>query len=378
MAKTIDERLAQLESRRSGMDRLTALAQDSKYEVLAKSLVEESYKKRARAMPYTQYALGAMQEVDQDYTRISLEEATRVGKQLKTGLTSAGVDVDFRLQGSVAANIHIRGVSDVDLLVLNNAFFTYDVNGPRSRAGHFNSPISYTPLSALQFLRTHSESILSEKFPAADVDVDGAKAIKISGGSLRRPVDVVPSHWHDSRDYQASFLERDRGVCILDKRQQQSILNMPFRHIDELRQRDELTLFGLKKSIRLCKHVKADSEEDSIDGLPSFDIAAAMWHADLGGLLAGYLHELAILAETQRHLDVLARNHDFAKTLLVPDGSRRIFDSNSKLQALNQLSIEMDELALQVSKEQNPIFLFYQPSWSEVIQTLKSATVPAG
>ncbi|HDR9128371.1 TPA: hypothetical protein QDB31_005466 [Burkholderia vietnamiensis] len=378
MAKTINERLRHLESRRSGMDRLTAVAMDSMSDVLAKSLVEESYKKRARTTPHTQYALGAMQEMDQDYTRISLEEATRVGKQLKTGLTAEGIDVDFRLQGSVAANIHIRGVSDVDLLVLNNAFFTYDPNGCRSRAGHFNSPISYTPLSALQLLRTHSEGILAEKFPAADVDVAGAKAIKISGGSLRRPVDVVPSHWHDSADYQASFLERDRGVYILDKRRQESILNMPFRHIDELRQRDEQTLSGLKKSIRLCKHVKADSEDDSINGLPSFDIAATMWHADVGGLLAGYLHDLAILAETQRHLDVLARNHGFAKTLLVPDGSRKIFDSDTKLRALNQLSIEMDELALQVAKEHNPVYLLYRPTWSDILQTLRSATLPAG
>lgn len=377
MARTIRDRIARLDSRRSGIDRLTAVAQDSQFEVLAKSLVQEGYKNRAKEQPYTEYTLGSMQEVDANYTRISLEEADRIAKQLTGGLNNENIRVDFRIQGSVAANIHIRGVSDVDLLVLDASFFTYDAAGHQSRAGHYNIPISFTPLSALNTLRTRSEAILKNKFPAATVDVSGTKAIKISGGSLRRPVDVVPSHWHNTAAYQESFAERHRGVCILDRKRQQTILNMPFKHIDELNQRDAMTLTGLKKSIRLCKHVKADSDSDLVNELPSFDIAATMWHAEIGGLASGYFHELAILAETQRHLDYLARNHEFAKTLSVPDGSRRIFDSAAKLSGLNQLSTEMDDLATQVAKEQNFLLKIYQPTWRDILETLRTASLPA-
>ena len=100
-----------------------ALDEIARFDAVAKSVEDESYQKRAPDAPYTQYALGAMQEVGPEYTRISIEEAERVGKQLKSGLTAMGLTVDFRLQGSVPANIHIRGVSDVDLLTIDDAFF---------------------------------------------------------------------------------------------------------------------------------------------------------------------------------------------------------------------------------------------------------------
>jgi hypothetical protein len=355
-----------------------ALDENARFDAIAKSVQDESYQKRAPNTPYTQYTLGAMQEVGPDYTRISVEEAQRVGKQLKSGLAAAGLSVDFRLQGSVPANIHIRGVSDVDLLTIDDAFFSYDANGHRARVGMFGSPISYTPLSALQKLRLEAEKILKARFPAADVDTSGSKAVKISGGSLRRPVDVVPSHWHDTVDYQASQAEHDRGIKILDKKQAETLLNMPFRHIKLIGERDVSTLYGLKKSIRLCKNVKSDAINEGTEiALPSFDIASAMYHADQVALAAGNASELAILAETQRHLDMLARNQAYALALRVPDGSRAIFDTAAKFQGLINLSIEMDDLAVEVAKEQNIRHLLNQSEWSSINETLRKSYIAA-
>ncbi len=141
MARNVQNRLSKLRDRRRGLDRLMALDENARFDAIAKSVQDESYQKRAPNTPYTQYTLGAMQEVGPDYTRISVEEAQRVGKQLQSGLAAAGLTVDFRLQGSVPANIHIRGVSDVDLLTIDDAFFSYDANGHRARVGMFGSPI---------------------------------------------------------------------------------------------------------------------------------------------------------------------------------------------------------------------------------------------
>src|SRR5260221_12804698 len=153
---------------------------------------------RAANQSHTRYALGAMQEVDADYTRISRETAERVGAQLKTGLTNAGISADFRLQGSVPLNVHIRGVSDVDLLALDAGFMTYSTTGVLSQQGHYTAAAgTRTAIEALSTLRAEAEKILKNKYPAATVDTSGGKAINISGGSLPRPVDVVPSHWHD-------------------------------------------------------------------------------------------------------------------------------------------------------------------------------------
>lgn len=217
MASTIDDRLSRLNVRRRGLDRVQRLDEASRVEVLAKALSMEDYQRRTSNRPHTRYALGAMQEVDAAYTRIGLEEAARVGRQLETGMSRAGIVVGFEIQGSVPLNVHIRGVSDVDLLTLDEGFFTYDPSGSRALAGWFRSPVAYTPLSALQRLRSEAESILRNAFPKANVDCTGSKAIKVSGGSLRRPVDVVPAHWHDTIAYQASGQRHDRGVKILDR-----------------------------------------------------------------------------------------------------------------------------------------------------------------
>lgn len=157
-----------------------------------------------------------------------------------------------------------------------------------------------------------------------------------------------------------------------------TIENLPFLHIKRITDQDDIALRSLKKAIRLCKHVKNDAIEDGTSiTLPSFDIAATMYHANMSALRVGAGYELAILAETQRHLDALACNLDLARTLYVPDGSRKIFDTNAKLAGLKALSIEMDDLAREAAKEQNATLMFADaPSLVETRTTLAKAYVP--
>lgn len=378
MARNVTGRLARLKDRRFGTDRLARLAADAQIELLAKSYIEEAWQKRAPSnKPNTRYALGAMQEVGPDYTKVSVDTAQRVGNQLKSGLEAAGYSVDFRLQGSVPANLHIRGVSDVDLLNLDTSFYTYATAGRRSALGLYTIPTPKTSIGVLTSLRNEAEKILKAKFPAADVDCSGAKAIKIAGGSLARPVDVVPSHWFDTVDYQTTLEEHDRGVTILNKKVPITIDNVPFLHIKRINDRDTQTMGGLKKAIRLCKNVKNDAEEEgTVIGLPSFDIASTMYHADPKALAVGAFYELGILAETQRFLDYLTQNEEEAKKLYVPDGSRKIFDTQEKLRGLRALSIEMDDLLTEVAKEQVPN-LGPKPTWYDSRAALAKSVIPA-
>jgi hypothetical protein len=317
-----------------------------------------------------------MQEVTPGYTQISLDTAERVSRQLAVALTATGNSVEFRLQGSVPLNVHIRGVSDVDLLTIDTSFYTYATVGRLSQQGFYVSPTNRTSLGVLSDLRAAVERILKDKFPAATVDTSGGKAVAISGGSLARPVDVVPSHWYDTVAYQASRQEHDRGVTILDKKVLETIDNYPFLHIKRVGEKCDAAFGGLRKSIRLCKNVRADAESEGTEvTLPSFDIASAMYHADMPALSIGSIYELRILSETQRFLDVLACNHNYAKTLMVPDGSRPIFNTSAKLKGLNQLSLEMDELAKAVAKEQRPILASRDPTLAESRAAIDSLLV---
>lgn len=356
MARDINQRLQELRTRRDGS---RGMAIDSATgSIFHKSAqpVELWESRGTPDQPHTRYALGSMQAVSDKYTRVSRDTADRVASQLKERLAKGGIQAEFKLQGSVPLDVHIKGVSDVDLLTLSNELFTYDPKGAVALRGGYTNPARRTSLEVLIELRSRVEASLEDAFPAAKVDKAGAKAVKISGGSLARDVDVVPAHWWDTAEHQATGKASDRGIRILDKKTITTIENQPFRHIELIGTRCDQIGGGLRKAIRLCKNVKADSDRKIT--LPSFDIASIMYHSDLEALRRGRYYELSILAETQRYLDLLARNQAFARTLYVPDGSRLIFDTAEKLQGLIELSCDMDELLTAVHAELTPSYLW--------------------
>ena len=358
MARDIGKRLSQLRSRRTGTDRLNKVAAFAADELSSKAKVVENWQTRTQK-PYTRYALGSMEEVGSDYTRISMDTAKRVGKQLHDKLTAQGMLIDFRLQGSVPLNVHIRGVSDVDLLTIDDSMITYANSGPRARAGLYNSPTTKTSLGVLTALRSESEKILKSQYPAATVDTSGGKAISISGGSLARQ-------------------DCDRGITILNKKVPTTIDNWPFLHIKRIGDRDGLALGGLKKAIRLSKNVKNDAiEEGHRLNLPSFDIAALLYHADLGNLKVGLYFELCILAETQRFLDYLTTNEAAATQLSTPDGSRKVLDSQEKLDGLRRLSLEMDDLLKEVAAEHAPYITGASIGLADARRIIQIVMIPA-
>jgi hypothetical protein len=376
MSQNIDQRLQRLRARRYGSDRSERVTFDQQLQILRKQLAGEAYEKRAGAKPYTRYALGAMQEVDPDYTRISIETAERVENQLKRRLASEGMNTVYRIQGSVPLNVHIRGVSDVDLLVIEEGTLYYANDGVRAlRGGYF--PATRDPIALLSSLRSKSETSLEAAFPAATVYKHNAKAIKLSGGSLPRPVDVVPALWWDTKEYQLNTAEETRGVSIYHKLEHRTINNLPFLHIKRVSDQDSLTLGGLRKAIRLCKNVKADAEEDSTRvELSSYEIAGLLYHANLISLRYGSVWELNILAEAQRHLDWCYRNPEQAKAMLTPDGSRKILDTEEKLAGLLMLSSELDRLLAQVAQEQSTeLYLQESPSLERSREVLSQLVI---
>ncbi|HVZ19089.1 MAG TPA: hypothetical protein VG897_18370, partial [Terriglobales bacterium] len=86
-------------------------------------------------------------------------------------------------------------------------------------------------------------------------------------------------------------------------------------------------------------------------------------------------YELAILVETQRHLDWLYHNRSEAQKLVVPDGSRRIFDTADRLSGLLTLSSEIDDLLKEVAREQGN--LSFEPSLQMAREILANGYVPA-
>lgn len=343
------QKLTNMRTRRQGLDSSVALNKSASIYTADSANFTEAYESRGKTEAI-KYALGAMQELEVKYTKISIEEGDRVREQLRSGLNNAGIPVTFEYQGSVPLNIHIRFASDIDLLVLHDSFVTVDWSGPRAET---YSVREGSVLEAMLTLRRACERVLEDKFPAVKVDKTGAKSIALSGGSLRRKVDVVPSHWHDSVSYQQSFAKHDREVRILNKHDLCMIANRPFLYMKKIEDKDQRTTGGAKKAIRLLKNIKNDSTQEI--KLTSYDIAALVWHMNDSALNKPYYLELSIVAEMQKHLQLLVDNPYYAQTLDVPDQSRKIFDTADKLRSLKILKLEVDELANDIAHEIGPV-----------------------
>jgi len=358
MARNFDTRLQKLRARRQG-----PVGVQKTYDGLTP--VEEAYQKRGAKTAST-YSLGAMQQVDPDYTAKSFEEGDRVKNQLEKAL-SGEIPVEFDYQGSVPLNIHIRGVSDVDLLLLRTVYVVIDKTGPRANVDYFEW--TGAPGKALlRELRGKAEEILPKAFPEATVDVSGSKAITISGGSLRREVDVIPSHWYDTAEYQRTHDKKDRGIYIYLKDENERALNYPFLHMHEIEKKDSVTFGNTKKVIRLLKTLVADYEDGPKIELSSYDIASLVWHFEAAQMNIQSWNELSLLWTAKSNLDRMVNNEYATKGLYTPDKTRKIIDNEDKFTALHLLSNEVNDLVAAVANELSILPLYSQDDLSRVLK----------
>jgi hypothetical protein len=358
MGKDVNRRLTDLKSRRRGsssnvvMDSITASSRS----------ISEKFETRSSGQ-WAKYALGIMQEVDPTYTKNSVAEGERVKNQI-TNRISTGVR--FEYQGSVPLNVHIRGVSDIDILVLLDRYLTIDLQGARANTADYSNWVGPSGIAQLASLRSELELALTAAYPAADVDITKDKAIALSGGSLSRSVDVVPSHWHDSAAYQASKMKKDREVKIYQKNTGDTFLNRPFLHIDKINQKEASTRGGAKKIIRMLKNLKADSDNPSAILVNSYEIAGLVYHFDDAPLSVPGYNELALVAVAKQQLTRLIDNKHWTISLVTPDGIRKIIDSEEKFKSIKLLRDEVSELGRNLAIELTSRY------WIDDLETLKA------
>ena len=298
------------------------------------------------------YAIGAMAEVNPESTRISISEGERVSSNLIKQLENRGINTQSRIQGSVPLNIHIKGHSDVDMLILLKSPLI--VEQPKVNPDRY-SPSSDTRsmTDIIRELRLESETILQSSYPKVEVDISNNKSIALKGGSLRRDVDIVPAHWYDTIDYQRSGDEKDRGVNIYHKSDHSTLSNYPFVHIYKVNMKDETYSGNLKSVTRLMKNMVADMPDYKkrvAKKLSSYDLAGIAYHMNEQLRVPSYM-KLGLVEKLRLHLALLKAAESYRNSLDVPDGTRKIFDNNDKVDALDILAKETEDLAIAIFKE---------------------------
>ncbi|RZK20230.1 MAG: hypothetical protein EOO43_11275, partial [Flavobacterium sp.] len=153
----------------------------------------------------------AMKGVEPAYTKKSLE----AGENAKKHLERKNLKANYRFQGSVMTDTHIKGYSDIDMLTIADQFYHWDstevdrylTEQPLRNTLTVNEieklekekaikPYEGKGMDDLKNLRLSAESVLSSVYVICNTS--GAKSIKIRNQDLHRDVDVVFASWYDN------------------------------------------------------------------------------------------------------------------------------------------------------------------------------------
>lgn len=327
------------------LEKLKARRQDTITKAFS---VTDSFNKKSYGESTT-YALEAMEEISKDYTENTYKQVDRVKSQLGPGLKEYGIDVEFRYQGSVPTNTHIKVYSDIDLLIIHQRF--YSLEPPLVPA------ISYTgdPLADLKELRSKAFRILDTVFTACEINDTGSKALTISGGSLNRKIDIISSNWFNSVSYDKYTIETNRGINILDRDNNRRITNFPFLHMHWINEKDKEVYGNEKRLIRLLKSIKADADQEI--NVSSYDIASLVFRMDNSSLLVNRNERLKLLYNCNQFLDKVINDMTFRDTLYVANGTRKIFCSDgAKVDEVVKLKNELQSLINEIATELIPLY----------------------
>lgn len=305
------------------------------------SMANEVYRK-IKESDSVRYAIGAMHPIDPEYTQNTFLQGDRVKNQLKERLTQ---ECDFEYQGSTTTDTHIKARSDIDLLMIYKGWTWLEP--PQVPA----NPYKGDPKYDIRKLRSDAVSALRSAFPQAEHDDQGSRAIRLSGASLTRQVDVVPASWFDTVEYTRTGDQVYRGIKVFDSRREEFKANTPFLHKRRIEERDQETLGGLRKAIRLIKTLMYDS--DGRATISSYNICGIVFNILPANLAVQRPRELKILEACHEYCQRLLLDTRERDRILVPDGHRKVFggDDGATFSQLAAIAKEISDLRSEILRD---------------------------
>lgn len=315
-------------------------------------LLEKSFSAELRGLydkKVLVYIKRAMQGVEPVYTVNTIAAGDKVKVQLK----NIYPNLDYKFQGSVPSNTHIKGYSDIDLVQICNGFYAHD-NRSNFVTENQKSNLSYDQKirlievingapylgnanEDLKKMRLNAEEVLTKVYK--EVNITKAKSIEVNLTSPKRMVDVVTASWYKSVEAVVTANDYEKGIQIYNKEKNQRLkADFPFLKIHLLNRRDSDVNGRLKKMIRFLKTLKADSNIE-ID-FSSFDISSVCYNIEkvkyydksYDELVHVLFHELTKIAS-----DLTYRN-----SIKSIDNTEHIFKDNPE--KIIQLKLLLEEL----------------------------------
>jgi len=302
-----------------------------------------------------EYVKRSMQGVAKEYTDRSIEAGTAVKNHLKEVLFS----VDYEYQGSVMTNTHIKGNSDIDLLVLCDKFYYADNSGVENKysnavslyqltdfqinrlKGHINSG-NYSGNSSqdLANIRMKSENKMQATYYICDTTKP--KCIAVTNQNLHRDVDIVVAAWHKTYEGIRDGVSKKNSIRVYDKDHDDvGRVESPFVSIDRINTKDSSVNGRLKKMIRFVKTLKYDSQK--LIDLSSFEINAICYNIDTFKYSGKAFYDLVPVVAQE--FAKIVTNASYRDSIMSVDGSESVFrGKEKKSNSIALMYLEIDEL----------------------------------
>jgi hypothetical protein len=308
---------------------------------LQKAVLSESFSD-IRISESVKYALESMSPIDPSYTKNTYVASENIRNNLTKGLNNKGLTVEYRHQGSVETDTHIKLHSDIDILVFTEKY--HSMEPPLTPS----SPYQGDPLADLKELRQECYNVLNSIYN--QMDNSKAKSIQVFPTNPKRKVDVVPANWVNTQNYQTTSNEKYRGVHIYDKDNHSRQKDFPFMYIANVKAKNALVNGGLSKLVRLLKTLKVDADYEI--NLSSFEITSIVYAMENHSLNKPKYQELLLLNEGSKQLDKVITDKFYRENLMSPNGKEKVFGtSETKIVELKKLKLELDELIEDITEE---------------------------
>ncbi len=297
-----------------------------------------------------EYIKRAMRGVEPIYTERTIEAGNKVKKHLKNNNSS----LDYKFQGSVPSNTHIKGHSDIDLVQIVNDFYSHE---PKS---NFTSKYNTTYLTEsqknrllevingttyfgdanadLRKARMDAEGVLTSVYKY--IKTSKPKSIEVNPTNPDRIVDVVTASWYKNVDSVVSNDEAKKGIQIYDKDKNSRLpVDFPFLKIKLLNEKDSIVNGRLKKMIRFLKNLKADSDYN-LKELSSFDISSICYNISTSDYETKIYYELVVVLYSE-FLKIM-EDQNYRNSIRSIDNSEYVFrGKDEKVEKLGLLFREL-------------------------------------
>ncbi|GAB3719309.1 hypothetical protein GCM10027592_62830 [Spirosoma flavus] len=311
---------------------------------LNESVLSKSFETR-QIPDDVKYLLESMRPIDQKYNDKTYTAAQRVQTHLQNGL-ELHFERAYRTQGSVKTNTNIKVHSDFDLLTIVDKY-------------HYPQTLrsSYTasdPNQDIKELRKQATKILKGIYD--EVDDSHEKCISIFNKSLGRKVDIVFGYWYHSDIYEETKNQRNdeyyRGIYLykFPNGPKNSKADFPFAHIHQVNLKGDNTRDGMRRSIRLLKNLKADSDVE-LKNLKSFQITSIVHSIDDNNLIYFPGTELALAKSVSVQMHRIIEDPNYRKQIKSPNGTETPLVADNLVPDIKLLKRDLDLLIEDSAKD---------------------------